>query len=251
MITTGRHVRYAIVSDIHSNREAFEAVLLGIQKQRADRILCLGDVVGYNADPGFCAAQTRTVAGAVVRGNHDKAVAGLMNVDYFNAHAAEAVHWTRRTLDADTLSFVKGLTPGPLDAGDGILICHGSPQDEDLYLVTEEAVGEAFACLAEFHAGARVCFFGHTHVPLAIDNQDNLLNTEGAVFLEKDRIYLINPGSVGQPRDNNPDAAFGIWDTEDNVFTFHRIPYAVKETQEKIIRAGLPQVLAHRLGLGR
>ena len=244
-------MRYAIITDIHSNREAFEAVLRRIEKLRVEKILCLGDVVGYNADPLFCVENTRAVSAAIVRGNHDKAVTGLMNVDYFNAHAAEAVHWTSRTLDDASLSYVRELTPGPLDAGEGILLCHGAPQDEDRYLVSREAVGEAFDRLSQSHPGARVCFFGHTHVPLAIDNQENLLNTEGAVFLEKDRVYLINPGSVGQPRDNNPDAAFGIWDGNDQVFTFYRVAYAVRETQEKILRAGLPPVLAHRLKLGR
>ncbi|MBN2352141.1 MAG: metallophosphoesterase family protein [Spirochaetales bacterium] len=244
-------MRCAIISDIHSNREALEAVLLTIGKLRVDKILCLGDVVGYNADPGFCVAKTLSVSASAVRGNHDKAVAGLMNVEYFNSHAAEAVSWTRRTLDPESIAAVKNLAPGPIDAGEGILLCHGSPQEEDLYLVSEESVRDAFARLRDFHAGARICFFGHTHMPLAIDNQMNLLNTEGAVFLEKDRVHLINPGSVGQPRDNNPDAAFGILDDDDRIFTFYRVPYAVKETQQKILRAGLPPVLAHRLTLGR
>ncbi len=244
-------MRYAIISDIHSNREALEAVLLKIGKLRVDKILCLGDVVGYNADPQFCVPRTLDVSASAVRGNHDKAVAGLMSVEYFNSHAAEAVSWTRRALDPEAMTAVKNLAPGPRAAGDGILLCHGSPQDEDLYLVSEESVRDAFACLRKSYAEARICFFGHTHVPLAIDNQMNLLNTEGAVFLEKDRVHLVNPGSVGQPRDNNPDAAFGILDDDDRIFTFYRVSYAIKETQQKIFRAGLPPVLAQRLALGR
>jgi predicted phosphodiesterase len=244
-------MRYAIISDIHSNMEALEAVFMRIEKLRIDRIFCLGDVVGYNADPGFCVEKTKRTVSAIVRGNHDKAVAGIMNVDYFNSHAADAVRWTGRNLDAEAMSWVKNLFPGPLDAGHGILLCHGAPQDEDLYLVSEEAIADAFTHIEECHPATRICFFGHTHVPLAIDNQENILNTEGAVFLEKDRPYLINPGSVGQPRDHNPAAAFGVFDEEDSVFTFYRVPYALQETQEKILSAGLPPILAQRLQSGR
>jgi diadenosine tetraphosphatase ApaH/serine/threonine PP2A family protein phosphatase len=244
-------MRYAIITDIHSNREALEAVLRKIDTLRVDRILCLGDVVGYNADPVFCVGKVREAAASAVRGNHDKAAAGLMSVDYFNAHAAAAVRWTSGALGKEDLAWVNDLTPGPLDAGDGLLLCHGAPQDEDLYLISERAIGEAFSHLSETHPGTNICLFGHTHVPLAIDNQENILNTVGAVFLEKDRVYLINPGSVGQPRDNNPDAAFGVYDGEDSVFTFYRVPYAFRETQAKILQAGLPPILAHRLELGR
>jgi diadenosine tetraphosphatase ApaH/serine/threonine PP2A family protein phosphatase len=244
-------VRFACITDIHSNLEALEAVFAKIDKLRTDKIFCLGDIVGYNADPAFCIERVRQSAAAVVRGNHDKAVSGVMGIEYFNSHAAEAVRWTARTLDAEAMTYLQNLLPGPLDAGDEMLLCHGSPQDEDLYLTSRGVIREGFGVMEEDYAGARIGFFGHTHSPLAIDNEGNMLNTEGAVYLERDRPYLINPGSVGQPRDGDPRAAFGVYDSEDSVFTFYRVAYAVAETQEKIIRAGLPAALAQRLAAGK
>ncbi len=244
-------MRYAIITDIHSNLEALLAVLARIKKVKADKILCLGDVVGYNADPAACLAATREIAASIVRGNHDKAVCGIMGIDYFNSYAADAVRWTASSLESGDMGWLTELPQGPLPLEDGLLLCHGSPQDEDLYLITNESVEEAFACMAAEYPASRIGFFGHTHQPLAIDNELNLLNTEGAVYLEKDRPYLINPGSVGQPRDGDARAAFGVYDDQDSIFTFYRVEYAVQETQGKIIAAGLPPVLAQRLSLGK
>ena len=244
-------MRYAIISDIHSNVEALEAVLKKIRQVKADKIYCLGDVVGYNADPGSCLERIRDVADKVIRGNHDKAVCGIMDITYFNSYAADAVRWTTAALGEEDVKYLTELPEGPSDTGEGILICHGAPQDEDLYLVTSDSIDEGFSFLEKEFSGIHICFFGHTHVPLAIDNEKNMLNTEGAVYLEKDKVYLINPGSVGQPRDGDSQAAFGIYDDQDSIFTFYRVPYAVEETQEKIISAGLPPVLAQRLALGK
>jgi predicted phosphodiesterase len=244
-------VRYAVITDIHSNLEALEAVLARIKKVKADKILCLGDIVGYNADPAACLERTRGISDVVVRGNHDKAVSGTMGIEYFNSYAAEAVRWTASHLGNDDLTYLRDLPQGPLGFSEDIVLCHGSPQDEDFYLITEESIEEAFRFLSYSTEAGRICFFGHTHQPLAIDNESNMLNTEGAVYLERDRSYLINPGSVGQPRDGDQRAAFGVYDDEDSVFTFFRVSYAVGETQQKILAAGLAPVLAQRLSLGK
>jgi predicted phosphodiesterase len=245
------NVRYAIVSDIHANLEALTAVVRKIDKLGVDGILCLGDIVGYNADPDACIRKIRGLADAVVRGNHDKAAAGLMNTNLFNAHAREAIQWTKRALDEASMSCVSTLFPGPLQTGDDILLCHGSPQDEDLYLASQEAFHEGFAYLGDYHPDVHVCFFGHTHVPFAIDDSGALLKATGTISLEKDSVYLINPGSVGQPRNGNTASCFGLYDGGESTFTFFHVPYPYRETQEKILQAGLPSILAQRLALGR
>jgi predicted phosphodiesterase len=249
-------MRYAIISDIHSNLEALEAVLTEIDRQDVDTVVCLGDIVGYNADPQACADRVLGVAAAVVRGNHDKAVTGLMDLDWFNSAARDAALWNRDAMQDATRARVRKLPQGPMALGTSILLCHGSPADEDEYLLPGAPLLEALRGLDERMPETRLCFHGHTHVPLAWSRDRNgrpprREDLSRPVELDPDRVYLLNPGSVGQPRDGNSRASFGILDTGRGTFTYIRVAYAIRETQQKILAAGLPPVLARRLGEGR
>ena len=246
----------AIVSDIHSNQEALEAVLGSIENLPVDVLYCLGDLVGYNADPDACVQAILPRAKATVRGNHDKAVAGLLNLDWFNRTAREAVLWTRRTAQAQTLDEVKRLPSGPLEVEEGILLCHGTPYDEDAYLMDNGSIAESYEYLAKNHPEARFCLHGHTHYPQVVVRRGERARTEvlrgqQEIRLERGGTYLINPGSVGQPRDGIALASFGILDTNRLVYRNLRVAYGVQETQRKILQAGLPAELAQRLAEGR
>jgi predicted phosphodiesterase len=246
----------AIVSDIHSNHEALAAVLSAIEKFPIDVLYCLGDLVGYNADPDACVQAILPRAKAVVRGNHDKAVAGLLNLDWFNHAAREAVLWTRRSATAQTLDEVKKLPQGPLEMEDGILLCHGTPYDEDAYLMDTGSIAESYTFMAETHPDARFCLHGHTHYPQVVvrrgeKKKAEVLRGQEEIRLEPGATYLINPGSVGQPRDGIERASFGILDTNKLVYRNLRVAYGVQETQRKVIQAGLPPELARRLAEGR
>ncbi len=248
-------MRCAIISDIHSNLEALTAVFAVIDGMTLDAVFCLGDIVGYGADPDACVDMALARSNMAVRGNHDKAVAGLLNLDWFNHAAREAALWTRRACLPETLEKVKRLEEGPRDAGEGILLCHGAPFNEDVYIVDQESVSESYRCLDERFPGARFCLHGHTHVPLVIAREGEkgrprLIQGTGGVDLRDGATYLINPGSVGQPRDGNPLASFGILDTTGMAWTNLRVAYSVRDAQRKILQAGIPPQLAERLAEG-
>ena len=246
----------AIVSDIHSNHEALAAVLGAIENLPVDVVYCLGDLVGYNADPDACVETILPRAKAVVRGNHDKAVAGLLNLDWFNHSASEAVLWTRRNARAKTLEEVKKLPQGPREVEEGILLCHGTPYDEDAYLMDIGTIAESYRCLDQSHPKTRFCLHGHTHYPQVVvrrveRKKPEVLQRQEETRLEPGATYLINPGSVGQPRDGIALASFGILDTIRLVYRNLRVSYGVQETQRKVLQAGLPPELARRLAEGR
>jgi predicted phosphodiesterase len=244
-------VRYAVLSDVHANREAFTAVLEKISELDIDQVLYLGDIVGYNPDPNFCIERLFSLTSVMVRGNHDKAAAGLISTEYFNDVAEQAIMWTRRQLTAENLTRMRKLKVGPLEAGKGLVICHGAPRDEDEYIFQRAVARENFDFLAEHLPGTRVCFFGHTHVPMIIDEEGGVVLTVEEFHLEAGRRYLINPGSVGQPRDGSSSAAWGVYDDRENSFRHIRVSYPLAETQRKIMAAGLPDFLAARLFAGR
>jgi len=242
----------AILSDIHGNREALEAVLAALDSRSVQAIWCLGDLVGYNPDPDFCVDEILCRAAAVVRGNHDKAVAGLLSLEWFNPIAKEAVLWTRRASQPGTLERLARLPEGPVQAGASAVLCHGTPTDEDRYMVERGAIADTLRWMRAGGPEARICFHGHTHLPFACSLRDGAsrpegLPTEGEIGLEPGRIYLINPGSVGQPRDGIPLASFGILDADRSSYATLRVAYDVRETRRKILEAGLPRELAWRL----
>ena len=247
--------RYLVISDLHSNLEALDAVLQASAKQKCDAVLVLGDLVGYGADPNAVAKRIRELKPAVVvRGNHDKVAAGLETAEDFNPMARAAVDWTRRALNEETLEYLRALPAGPLLVDGQLEVCHGSPLDEDLYVVAD------IDAIRSIDATRRpVCLFGHTHVAMCatldagrrLDIEAPQGHPEFDVQLEPSVKYLINPGSVGQPRDGDSRAAYAIADLDRHVVTLYRVAYPIEAAQKKILEAGLPPMLAYRLGMGR
>lgn len=244
-------MRYAVLSDIHGNLEAFRAVLTRVADLRIDRMVGLGDIVGYNADPNACVEIVRSEDMASVLGNHDTRATGMEEPDEFNAAASRAVLWTREHLAESNRSFLAAL-PRELAMEDAFLV-HGSIHDTDRYILFANDLRHNFSLLRELPGPPHVCFFGHTHVPVAYSSDGAGIRQEpdDRIALVEGRQYLINPGAVGQPRDGDPRAAFAVYDREDRTVTFHRVEYDIAAAQDKIIRAGLPPRLAERLAYGR
>jgi predicted phosphodiesterase len=245
-------VRFLIISDIHANLQALEAVLADAEG-KYEQVVCCGDLVGYNPNPGAVIEWTERSCSAVVRGNHDKVVSGIDSLDWFNDVAKTAARWTMAELTKDQLAFLQALPQGPVTI-EGFQIWHGSPDDEDEYLTNSQDAAHAFDRLEQ-----NMGFFGHTHlqgvffskhkrygaVPGVPKDQQEL------VFqIEPDVQYLINPGSVGQPRDGDPRAAYALFDTSEKLFSLRRVSYSIQATAEAIKNAGLPEVLAQRLFYG-
>jgi len=245
-------MRYLIFSDIHGNIEALHAILSSIKKNTIDKYLFLGDLVGYGASPNEVISEIRKLKPlSIIRGNHDKAVSGLDSIETFNPVAAAAIHWTRENLTSKNMNYLSELPSGPLTVDKNITICHGSPADEDYYIFGEFDAAEAF-----MYTNTPVTFFGHTHLPFVYTEDDRLVrgkfitsNTHKARLKDKTR-YLINPGSVGQPRDRNPDAAYTVYNSEEKNVVFHRVEYDIPAAQKKITQVELPRSLAERLKIG-
>jgi predicted phosphodiesterase len=242
----------AVLSDVHANLEALSAVLREMDLAAPDLMVSLGDLVGYNADPEACVTEVLDRAAASVRGNHDKAVAGHMGLEWFNPVAAEAARWTRRAIGAQVLGRLSRLAAGPVAMAGGVLLCHGTPCDEDEYLASEGAVRESFQTLERDHPAVHYCLHGHTHVPLAVEYKGGRWRrlAGSQIRLEASARYLLNPGSVGQPRDGNPQASFGILDLSHGSWRIVRVPYDVAGARGKIAAARLPAELAARLTEG-
>jgi diadenosine tetraphosphatase ApaH/serine/threonine PP2A family protein phosphatase len=244
-------MRYLILSDIHANFEALDAVLGAAPT--TDAVLVLGDLVGYGADPNAVIDRVRELpAATIIRGNHDKVGAGIENTRSFNHLARQAIEWTAAELTAERRTWLASLQQGPVIVDDVVEICHGSPIDEDLYIFDEAEARRALEVTRR-----PLCLFGHTHLPAAFQLQrtfDVIGPPRGARFdidLADSTRYLVNCGAVGQPRDGNARAAFGVLDTDERRLSVIRVEYDVAVAQAKIISAGLPEVLAQRLGVGR
>jgi len=245
-------MRYLIFADIHGNLEAFLAVLKFIQKKKIDHFVFLGDMVGYGASPNEVIQKIQTLKPlSLIRGNHDKAVCGLDSIETFNPIAASAIFWTKEKISKKNYNFLFRQKQGPQLFHETITICHGAPFDEDYYIFGEFDAAEAFD-----HIKTPLCFFGHTHFPFVYTEKDSVVEgtfIEGEtseVKLEKHVRYLINPGSVGQPRDRNPRASCAIYDSETRLVKFYRLDYNIEEAQRKILAERLPPALAERLSLG-
>jgi diadenosine tetraphosphatase ApaH/serine/threonine PP2A family protein phosphatase len=246
-------MRYLVVSDIHANIEAFTAVLDAAPRDTWDAFVVLGDLVGYGAEPNAVIDKVRELAPvAVIRGNHDKAACGLDDGSNFNQIARYAAAWTGDTLTPDNREYLRVLPPGPIALDDRVEICHGSPFDEDHYIFDAQDARRALESTRH-----RVCLFGHTHLPVVfaaaggkfrgtVPDVDDL-----TVTLEDAVRYLVNVGSVGQPRDGDPRAAFAVYDSDGPSIQLRRVAYPVQIAQRKISKAGLPQSLANRLAIGR
>jgi diadenosine tetraphosphatase ApaH/serine/threonine PP2A family protein phosphatase len=240
-------LRYAIISDIHGNREALDAVLESILKLKCDKILCLGDIVGYGAEPGYCVDRVREVSSAVVAGNHDFAVLGRINIEYFNPHARHATLWTRAKLNEAQTKYLESL---PLSVVlDTCTLVHGSLDAPELFDYIQTSY-DAFLTMENMTS--RACFIGHSHVPIFFLLDEVITySLESSVQLKPYKKAIINVGSVGQPRDNNPMACFAVYDDDALAVTLHRTPYDIEKSAAKILEAGLPDFLAERLIVGR
>jgi predicted phosphodiesterase len=245
-------VRYLVLSDIHGNLEAFEATIADAATVGYDQVLVLGDLVGYGADPGPVIDRTLSLKpAALIRGNHDKVCAGIEPPILFNEIARISIEWTASVISEAQMAVLKELPIGPFKVTDGLEICHGAPFDEDHYVFDTSDAARAFAS-----AGARICLFGHTHLPavfaMAADPVQSVLNAAGEkLTLPKTGPALINVGSVGQPRDGDPRAAYGVLDLEENVMLMRRVAYDIRTAKRKIFDAGLPEWLGLRLEKGR
>ncbi len=250
-------MRALILSDIHGNLEALDAVLAAAGP--VDTIWNLGDVVGYGASPNEVIERIRPLAGKNVRGNHDKVASGLDNADSFNPTAREAAEWTRAQLTPGNAAWLKQLPAGPvLCPASNVALAHGSPMHEDIYILN---IRDAWAPLEGMQQ--QVTFFGHTHLQggFGWDNghwfevhaaqHRGSAHSAWTLTLADHRRYLLNPGSVGQPRDNDWRAAYAILDDQTRTVTFHREPYDIRLAQGRILLAGLPEPLAKRLREGR
>ncbi|HUL14738.1 MAG TPA: metallophosphoesterase family protein [Terriglobales bacterium] len=247
-------MRILILSDLHANLTALEAALCAAEG-KWEAAVCLGDVVGYGPDPAPVTSKIRAISTHTIRGNHDKAVAGLMTTEDFNPVAKAAVDWTRSQLSPESLEWLAALPQGPLSA-DGIVLVHGAFQDEDEYVFTPTQALEGL-----LDSTADVTFFGHTHHQGGFSYRDSNLEvlqlrprpTEqfAALRIEPERRYLLNPGSVGQPRDGDARASFAIADLDHHTVEFWRVPYDIGAVQARMRAASLPEPLIQRLVLGR
>jgi predicted phosphodiesterase len=251
-------VRILLLSDIHSNLEALEACLAAAPPY--DVVVNLGDIVGYCASPNEVIERSRELGKIFVRGNHDKAASGLMDLKDFNPVAALAAEWTRQQLSEDNLQWLRALPQGPvqIDGVADVQFVHGSPIDEDEYVVSVRDAVEPIMV-----SPVAVTFFGHTHLQGCFVANSNYLDSFRPAYktvgqaetvdvpLKSGLRYLVNPGSVGQPRDGDWRAGFAVYDSDGRTVTFCRVPYNLKSAQDRIFAAQLPQRLGTRLAAGR
>ncbi len=244
-------MKIGIISDIHSNSEAIDSVLKNIKK--VDEFICLGDIVGYGADPNYCIEKLKDLNCRCIGGNHDFAVAGKVNINYFNYTARTAILWTSLQLKKENLSFLINLKK-KLELRDDVFAVHGSPQNPLLEYILDKDTASFIFRKFDF----KIYFVGHSHLAGCFsfnenNNQVDYMNFSngGSIEINKNKRYIINCGSVGQPRDGNPKASYGIYDQKNEIVNIYRVSYPINLTQDKIFNAGLPRNLAYRLRYGR
>lgn len=248
-------MRYLIIADMHGNWDALVAVLEDARGRGFEEVLVLGDLVGYGAMPNEIVEELGRLDKPyqTIRGNHDKVVSGIDDGMNFNPTALLAARWTTDMLSEGNLGFIRDLPQGPARIDDNLLICHGSLLDEDEYLLAALDAVESLLSVED-----QVVFFGHTHIPSKFSYRDEDGHTEVAVLegeevivqIEEGTRYMLNPGSVGQPRDRDRRAGYMIYDTDSQQVTLRRLEYPIERAQERIRAAGLPDMLAERLAVG-
>lgn len=246
-------MQYLIFSDIHSNLEALNAVLSTLESNGVDKYIFLGDAVGYGANPNEVLDLLRSLKPLVsIRGNHDKVVAYIESGANFTHHARMAALWAREQITETNKIFLENLDMGPVVVDDIFEIVHGSPTGEDDYIFGEWEAGRGLMSSERW-----ITFFGHTHTPVIYRETESTIKRvypdedDYCYQLSRDEKYLINPGSVGQPRDYNPKSSYAILNSDAETIEIKRIEYDIESTQKKILAAGLPEVEASRLALGR
>jgi len=242
-------MRYAIFGDIHGNLEALEAVLEKLEQEKPDVYVCIGDIVGYGADPSACIKRIKEIKNCIITaGNHDFATAGILNTDFFNTYAVEAINWTARQLTEAELEFLRHLKL--VQRLNNITAVHSNLYSPEMfeYIQTTYDVQLGFNNLE-----TSLCFVGHSHIPVVFSLQRGIIAfvTEALIKLNSHNKTIVNVGSVGQPRDENPEACYVIYDGTDSTIWTKRVAYDIEKATDKIIRAGLPDILAERLKYGR
>jgi predicted phosphodiesterase len=239
---------YAVFSDIHANLEAFQAVMEHMKEIRAERFICLGDIVGYGANPHECLKMVQDIKDTVCAGNHDHAAANLIDTSYFNPYARRAVDWTSVQLDNADLKYIK--TFPYIYEEDDFCVVHSNLKKPESwgYIFDEFEAGTNFAEMKK-----QICFIGHSHVPLAFEKDEFIqpIYETTRITIKENCSYIINVGSVGQPRDGDPRASYCIYDSAKKTVQWYRINYDILTAQKKIIQAGLPYFLAERIQIGR
>jgi predicted phosphodiesterase len=247
-------MRYLVLTDVHANLEGLDACVADATPRGFDAVLVLGDIVGYGPDPNAVIDRIRDLKPlAIVRGNHDKVAMGLNQAEGFHAAARAAAVWMLDALTPGNRQWLIELPMGPVLVKEGIEICHGAPFDEDAYIFDELDARQAFDATTE-----AVIFYGHTHFAAAFQLLGDTLDSVGpsplgdtALDLNPSARYLVNPGSAGQPRDGDPRAAYGMYDTDAKRIELRRVAYDIQSTQRKMSKAGLPEPLVRRLSAGR
>ena len=240
-------MRYAVIADIHGNLEALQAVLADIKEQKCTHVVCLGDVVGYGANPKECLDIIRGMNIPVVKGNHDEYIGVDVNPDGFNDAAAEAVTWSRAQLTEDDRKWLRELKYFRLVGNFSIVHATLDAPQRWGYVFEKLEAAASFT-----YQNTQVCFFGHTHVPVAFIRDTGVRGGTYSKFrVEAGKKYFVNVGSVGQPRDGNPKSAYVIYDLVQQTIELRRLDYPIAEAQRKIRAAGLPERLAERLASGK
>ena len=240
-------MRYAVIADIHSNLEALEVVLADSKEQKCTHYCCVGDVVGYGANPSECLEIVRSMGMPCVKGNHDEYCSMDETVEGFNPHAAEAVQWTRQQLTEEQRQWLRDLKYVRLVASFSMVHSTLDVPQRWGYVFDKLAAAASFT-----YQNTSVCFFGHTHVPVAFIRDSVVRGGTYSKFkVEPGRKYFVNVGSVGQPRDLNPKAAYVVYDLDEQTIELRRLDYDIAKAQKKILDAGLPPRLAERLSHGR
>jgi len=240
-------MKYAVIADIHSNLEALEVVLADSKEQKCTHYCCIGDVVGYCANPRECLEIVRSMGMPCVKGNHDEYCSMDETLEGFNPHAAEAVQWTRQQLTPEDRQWLRDLRYVRLVASFSMVHATLDVPQRWGYVFDKLMAAASFT-----YQNTSVCFFGHTHVPVAFVRDSVVRGGTYSKFrVEPGKKYFVNVGSVGQPRDNNPKASYVVYDTTENTIELRRLDYDIASAQKKIIEAGLPPRLAERLALGR
>jgi predicted phosphodiesterase len=240
-------MRYAVIADIHANLEALDVVLNDAKEQKCTHYCCLGDVVGYNANPKECLDIVRSMGMPCVKGNHDEYCSTDEDLEGFNPHAAEAVNWTRRQLRPEDRLWLRELKYVRLVASFSIVHATLDGPQRWGYVFDKLAAAASFT-----YQNTSVCFFGHTHVPVAFVRDSMVRGGTYSKFkAEPGKKYFVNVGAVGQPRDGNPKAGYVVYDMDEGTIELRRLDYDIPTAQRKIMEAGLPQRLADRLALGK
>ncbi len=242
-------MKFALISDIHGNYEALTQVLTDIDSQKVDKIHCLGDVIGYGAEPVLCLEAVSQYCDIKLMGNHEYAALGLISIEHYNAAAQESSEWTKKQLSDNDLSLISNFEL--THSLDDFYLVHASPFEPDnwRYIIAPNAAIEGF-----MHFSEKICFFGHSHLPQIFTEQEDALPRcqTGHDFLpDPDNRYIINVGSVGQPRDNDNRACYLIFDTEEYEVQYRRVEYDITAAQTKMVEIKMPEMLINRLAIGR